>query len=230
MNPFSLTEASLAPSSICPGSSYTSGSHCLWHIHLGQREQRGYSVKWCLIDVAHESNKVILLLLNRISINQAENFSYTKVFLYDANRLLANRSYFIMNKFEHNQGVPVRGGARFGPGGSCTEGVGAGAGLGVDVGRGDGVPVQSGPSWTSLNMPRGSLYGEVQCIMGNDHMGPPVDRQTHRRLKTFHSLLRWQAVTRMTWKVIEYTYLVAWDIWRIEAHTHGLSTASLVSY
>ena len=109
MNPFSLTEASLAPSSICPGSSYTSGSQCLWHSHLGQREQRGYSVKWCLIDVAHESNKVILLLLNRISINQAENFSYTKVFLYDANRLLANRSYFIMNKFEHNQGVPVRG-------------------------------------------------------------------------------------------------------------------------
>ena len=55
-----------------------------------------------------------------------------------------------------------------------------------------GIPVQRGPSGTSLNVSGGagaggwgcrrpctgvvSLYGEVQCIMGDDYMGPsPVD-------------------------------------------------------
>ena len=34
----------------------------------------------------------------------------------------------------------------------------------------------------------GGLYSEGQCIMSNGHMGPPIDRQTHTRVKTLPSL------------------------------------------
>ena len=56
-------------------------------------------------------------------------------------------------------------------------------GKGEGLGQGQVVPVQRG----LLGLGRGqSLYGEVQDIMGNGHMGtpspPPVNRQT--RLKT----------------------------------------------
>ena len=37
------------------------------------------------------------------------------------------------------------------------------------------------------------VYGEVQCIMGNGHMGPHVDRQT--RLKTLPSPLKCNKAT-----------------------------------
>ena len=38
---------------------------------------------------------------------------------------------------------------------------------------------------TSLNMFGGSLYGELQCIMGNGHMGPtPSCEQTDRQTDT----------------------------------------------
>ena len=84
-------------------------------------------------------------------------------------------TYFIMNKFEYVEEVGVLG-------------------VGWDL----GVPVQWGPSKTSLNISEGSMYskvpshvwgsmggspyGEVQCIAGNGHMwsppSKPVDRMT----------------------------------------------------
>ena len=61
-----------------------------------------------------------------------------------------------------------------GDGGPCMEGAGTGAG-GVLI-RGWG---QAGGGGV------GSLYGEVQCIMGNGHMGLPCrQNDRHTRLKT----------------------------------------------
>ena len=46
---------------------------------------------------------------------------------------------------------------------------------------------------------RESLYGEVQYIMGNGHMGPPwKDRQTHATGNITFPKLRWLAVTMVS--------------------------------
>ena len=45
-------------------------------------------------------------------------------------------------------------------------------------------------------MSLGCLYGEVQCIIGNGHMGSPCGQTDTTENITF-SQLRWQAVTRL---------------------------------
>ena len=63
-----------------------------------------------------------------------------------------------------------------------------GGGAGDSHTGGWGIPVQWGPSWSTLNMSWGggkgwSLYGEVKCIMGNGRIEPPphtVVRQNDR--------------------------------------------------
>ena len=45
----------------------------------------------------------------------------------------------------------------------------------------------------------GGLYSEVQCIIGNGHMGiPPPTTERQTSVKTFE--LRWRTVTGITWK------------------------------
>ena len=40
----------------------------------------------------------------------------------------------------------------------------------------------------------GGLYGVVQCIMGNDHMGSPLYRQMHMTENITFPQFRWCAV------------------------------------
>ena len=63
--------------------------------------------------------------------------------------------------------------------------------------------VQWGSSWTILNMSgEGSLYGEVQCIIGDGHMGPPrahtdwhTDWKRYMAKTITFPKLHWRAVT-----------------------------------
>ena len=48
-----------------------------------------------------------------------------------------------------------------------------------------GCQGQGGGGSPGLMLGRESLYSEVQCIMGNDHMGTPLDRQTHIPVKHY---------------------------------------------
>ena len=38
------------------------------------------------------------------------------------------------------------------------------------------------------------MYGEFQCIMGNGHMGPPLNKMTHTIENITFPQLRWRAV------------------------------------
>ena len=54
---------------------------------------------------------------------------------------------------------------------------GDGGGAGTGGGLYNEVPCQEGVG-------TGALYSEVQCIMGNGHMGPPFSDNRQTRLKT----------------------------------------------
>ena len=45
-----------------------------------------------------------------------------------------------------------------------------------------GTGASGGSVYSEVPRPWGSLYSEVQCTMGNGHLGPHVDRQTHRHV------------------------------------------------
>ena len=51
-----------------------------------------------------------------------------------------------------------------------------------------------GDSCTMKSHVGGSLYGEVQCVMCNGHMGPPVNRQTHTTENITFPQFRWRTV------------------------------------
>ena len=62
----------------------------------------------------------------------------------------------------------------------------------------ESIPVGCKPPACQPYGGRGSLYGgDVQCIMGNYHIGSPsVNRQTHTTENITFPQLRWRAVTR----------------------------------
>ena len=88
------------------------------------------------------------------------------------------------------------------------------------------VPVQWGLSWKDGG--EGSLHGEVQCIVGNGHMGPSprlqAEWQTHTTLHTQNITfpqLRWRVVTNKTNILLRLIY--------ITAKATSLSTCYIVS-
>ena len=98
---------------------------------------------------------------------------------------------FKLNKFEHVWGVSLYRGGWLG--GSLY----------------GGVPVRGG-------LGKGFLYGEVQCIMGNGHMGLPVDRHDWK-----HYLPATSLVGGKMRIVVNY-------ILRIVCEKHGLQSCDIL--
>ena len=45
-----------------------------------------------------------------------------------------------------------------------------------------------------MSQGQAGVYSKFQCIMGNGHMGPPVDRHTHTGENITFPQLRWRVV------------------------------------
>ena len=48
------------------------------------------------------------------------------------------------------------------------------------------------------------MYGEFQCIMGNGHMGPPLNKMTHTIENITFPQLRWRAVKMLTFPQLRW--------------------------
>ena len=99
-------------------------------------------------------------------------------------------------------------------------------------GRGPGLGVTMSRVWQGeLEPGGGSMYSEVQCIMGNGHMGHPCGQtewQTHMTENIAFPQLHWWLLSRCSGKKKSPLLSLAWYLFSVEKGSRYLPSSSNV--